>query len=129
MILPVDGVDGNREFCIVELQGELQHCDGLKAGFTVGDLSLHPSKNDILHLQIGYHRLEGKRVQLPKPIAIFRRTLKKETLQVHVGQNDDEGSLCHNTDNAIVGFSVIGFIRCKYIFKNRPKALISTPHL
>ena len=59
---------------------------------------------ETLQLTVGYHRLEGKLVALKKPLAILRRP--------------EEGASA---------YEVVGVVRAKYHFKNRPRALISAP--
>lgn len=114
MILPVysDGV--RKEFCVVELQGEVEHGKGLKEGFTAGTFSLHPFDADTVYLQVGYHRLEGKRIALKKPMAILRR--------ISLHNAAEQGDMAQQTNPE---FTVAGYIKYKYLFKNRPKALIS----
>jgi len=54
---------------------------------------------------VGYHELEGKLTQLPKPLAVLRQV------------SSETG----------VAYEAVGVIRFKYRFSTRPKALISRP--
>lgn len=126
--MPITADVGCRNFCIIELQGEVRHDASLKRGFRVGTLGSHPEKADRVCLQIGYHRLEGTRVSLKKPIVLLRRRWR-------VGDVDSNGATQRGEEGgsavpAISGegdleFYVQGCITAKYIFKDRPKALIS----
>ena len=109
MLLEVQSNSDCKEYCIIELQGEVHHEAGLKQGFCVGTLTALGEKEEgTVHLQIGYHRLEGKHVPLKNPIALLKRREARE-----------------DSDRRCPDFYVDGQIRSKYIFKDRPKALIS----
>lgn len=64
-------------------------------------------------LRIGYHELEGSRVVLKKALAVLRKIKLPPT----AGQQTEGGS---------TGFDVVGVIRQKYLFKTRPRPLISS---
>jgi Ctf8 len=117
MLVPVHAGADCREYCIIELQGEVHHEANLKQGFCVGTMSACPKNQDTVYLQIGYHRLEGKQVTLKQPIALLRKSVSN-----HAGPEGDEGAA---QQAAVPAFHVHGHIRSKYIFKSRPKALIS----
>lgn len=122
MIVPITADAGCRDFCIIELQGEVQHETGLKQGFRVGTLGAHPEKPDGVCLQIGYHRLEGTKVPLKKPIVLLRRRCS--------GQGEEEAASRGSVGGSAgaeggLDFYVQGCITAKYLFKDRPKALIS----
>ena len=106
-----------REYCLIEMQGEVHHEAGLKEGFCVGTMSAHPRNGSTVFLQIGYHRLEGQHVPLKKPIAVLRRGAGEDVC--------DDGEGRRTAAATAPDFHVHGHIRSKYIFKSRPKALIS----
>lgn len=97
----VDSEHGTKEWAMVELQGEIVRKDGdpNSGGYDLGSFSR--SKTGNLLLTIGYHQLEGSEQKLKKPFAIIQK---------------EESS-----------FKVVGFITKKYLFKQRPRALISKP--
>lgn len=66
---------GSSEFFLLELQGELE-VSGDKHGQLVGRLTIDDTNDGKGKptLRIGHHLLEGKIVNLPKPLAILRRT-------------------------------------------------------
>jgi chromosome transmission fidelity protein 8 len=116
MILPIVSDGSCREYCLVELQGEIQHEASLKQGFRVGTLSGHPERVDTVFLQIGYHRLEGQKVPLKKPMVLLKRSMCASE-QIGIAEEQNLSSRLQ--------FSVYGHVTVKYIFKNRPKVLIS----
>ena len=61
---------------------------------------------------VGYHELAGTRVTLKKPLLVLRKKKK---------ENDGQAGAV-----AAVELEVIGVIRHKILFKDRPKALISS---
>uniref|UniRef100_A0A453KKJ7 Chromosome transmission fidelity protein 8 n=3 Tax=Triticinae TaxID=1648030 RepID=A0A453KKJ7_AEGTS len=69
---------------------------------------------------VGYHELAGSKVTLKKPLLVLRK--KKN-------DNGDTGELGQGGPAAAaeVELEVIGIIRHKILFKDRPKALISKP--
>ena len=77
---------------------------------------------------IGHHRLHGKRVALPKPVAVLRRSggsgddaerdADGDVAFEDAGDAPDDGKDRH--------LSIVGVIRSKYIFDKRPQLLISS---
>ncbi|KAK9828101.1 hypothetical protein WJX81_004331 [Elliptochloris bilobata] len=84
---------------MIELQGELERRDAAQPGkdFMFGRITRSATKEGMLELLIGYHLLEGTVVKLKKPLA------------------------------PAVEYKVVGVVRHKVLFKNRPRALISKP--
>lgn len=60
---------------------------------------------------VGYHELSGTKMPLKKPIVILRKR------KIHIGKSED----LSRTE-----LEVVGIIRHRILFKNRPKALISS---
>nr|CAB3478986.1 unnamed protein product [Digitaria exilis] len=87
------------EWAVVELQGVVQPQASF-AGYT---------------FTVGYHELAGTKVTLKKPLLVLR---KKKVGGGGVGDQEPP---------AEVELEVIGIIRHKILFKDRPKALISKP--
>ncbi|EFN54833.1 hypothetical protein CHLNCDRAFT_134854 [Chlorella variabilis] len=110
MLIPISSDEGSsRSWALIEMQGEVERKDGgtLEEAFDVGTLSV--SSSGAVMLTIGYHQLEGKRMELKKPFAVLDRVA------------DAEG---HSTE-----YKVIGVVREKILFKARPRALITKPEL
>ncbi|CAG7819389.1 unnamed protein product [Allacma fusca] len=99
---PVSGPDGLKEWCMIELQGDLESrsLDGLR-GF-VGDL--HFTNDNTPVLIIGHHILYGKVQSLEKAFAVLdkKSTLNKQTEYV-----------------------VTAVIKKKLIFRDRPKPIVT----
>lgn len=67
---------------------------------------------------VGYHELSGTKVTLKKPLLVLRKK-KKENAGEHEHGGQEPAA-------AEVELEVIGVIRHKILFKDRPKALISS---
>jgi chromosome transmission fidelity protein 8 len=63
-------------------------------------------------ITIGYHEIEGKRIALKRPLAI----LERRPAQAAAAATADEQ-----------GFAVVGVVRHRFLFKGRPRALITKP--
>ncbi|VAI17272.1 unnamed protein product [Triticum turgidum subsp. durum] len=100
------------EWAVVEVQGVLQpqpcfsgRIQGLHIGRLCSTSSAPSSKcQGGYTFTVGYHELAGSKVTLKKPLLVLRKKKKAE-----------------------VELEVIGIIRHKILFKDRPKALISKP--
>ncbi|KAK3164709.1 hypothetical protein QOZ80_1AG0023520 [Eleusine coracana subsp. coracana] len=85
-------------------------------GLHIGRLCSGPSLSSSSSSKAGYHELAGTKVTLKKPLLVLRKK------KVH---GDDQET--PTTAAADVELEVIGIIRHKILFKDRPKALISKP--
>ncbi|CAL5220977.1 g3085 [Coccomyxa viridis] len=105
---------------MIEMQGELERKGAIDPDqeFPVGQLRLSKTRADTVELTIGYHLLEGKMVDLKKPFAI----LEKQSTPVDVDAMEEDGVVQCNTE-----YKVVGVIRRKCLFKNRPRAIITKP--
>lgn len=83
------------------------------------------SKNLVCNIQklykfvIGYHELEGTKVPLRKPMVIMKKVKLDDDMEV------DSVSSTPLTA-ASLEMRVVGVVRHKLLFKNRPKAIISS---
>jgi chromosome transmission fidelity protein 8 len=119
-----DLAEQESKWVMLELQGELEGQSVELASSKLGDLDLdeqvpHRPLPKCVHstltftqtgfatLRIGHHLLSGKRIKLQKPIAVCR-------LQSCVGSGD-YASQC----------TVMTLVREKYMFKDRPTAILS----
>lgn len=104
---------------------------------------------DVVQLQVGYHVLEGKRVPLKKPLAILESMPAAPPAQAGSSQHQHQhgsgggstqAQLPSSSDGSqglaaagaqqeagVAGMRVVGVLRHKVLFKNRPRALISKP--
>jgi hypothetical protein len=100
------------EWCIIEVQGSVDPRKGeVLDGQTLGEFSVRDGKAFLI---IGTHELEGKETDLPKPIAVLSRHVSK----VHLSEEEVKNG------ESNVSMNVVGVIRKKYIFKNRPKPMV-----
>ncbi|CAN6224042.1 unnamed protein product [Urochloa humidicola] len=114
------------EWAVVELQGVVQpqaSFAGDIRGLHIGRLCSAPSPSASkggYTFTVGYHELAGTKVALKKPLLVLRK--KKVTS----GGAGDQESLAAAAE-VEQELEVIGVIRHKILFKDRPKALISKP--
>ncbi|XP_008652531.1 putative uncharacterized protein DDB_G0287975 [Zea mays] len=112
------------EWAVVELQGVVQpqaSFAGDIRGLHIGRLCSSPSPASAsskagFTFTVGYHELAGTKVTLKKPLLVLRKK------KVNAGAQEEEPPTA-----AEVELEVIGIIRHKILFKDRPKALISKP--
>ncbi|EFJ40322.1 hypothetical protein VOLCADRAFT_108201 [Volvox carteri f. nagariensis] len=110
MIVPVTCPSGKViEWVLVELQGKIENLTEDQTS-EIGVLLSKDPDGKALQLTIGYHQLEGKRIPLKKPLAILSKC----------GGTTVAGS-------SSTSYEVLGVIRIQYLFKTRPRALISKP--
>ncbi|XP_062199416.1 uncharacterized protein LOC133901895 [Phragmites australis] len=109
------------EWAVVELQGVVQpqpSFSGDIRGLHIGRLCSSPSGSTNSKagytFTVGYHELAGTKVTLKKPLLVLRKK------KVSSG-GDQEPPVAA----AELELEVIGVIRHKILFKDRPKALIS----
>uniref|UniRef100_A0A0A9E494 Uncharacterized protein n=1 Tax=Arundo donax TaxID=35708 RepID=A0A0A9E494_ARUDO len=108
------------EWAVVELQGVVQ----AQASFAGDIRGLHigrlcSSSSCGYTFTVGYHELAGTKLTLKKPLLVLRKK-KKVSSGVGGGQEPPAPSAAAEMD-----LEVIGVIRHKILFKDRPKALIS----
>ncbi|KAF5843339.1 chromosome transmission fidelity protein 8 [Dunaliella salina] len=112
MLIPVKGDKDNvKEWALIELQGKVEDVAGAELSNELGRLVAVQGQKDVVRLTVGYHQLEGKRLDLKKPFAILQKQQQQSA--------EETGSS--------VSYQVAGVIKSKYLFKTRPTALISKP--
>ncbi|XP_039138978.1 putative uncharacterized protein DDB_G0287975 [Dioscorea cayenensis subsp. rotundata] len=112
------GNGGCSEWAIVELQGvvesQVSSIGTRIEGLEIGNLCRSSSSSQETYtFTIGYHELSGSKIALKKPLLVLKK---------HKNDDDDE-----EMKNPRVELEVIGIVRHRILFKNRPKALISRP--
>lgn len=77
-----------------------------------------------MKIHIGYHEIEGKRIALKRPLAVLERTPA-------AAEGEDAATPAAAEGEATVvpsqGFAVVGVVRHRFLFKGRPRALITKP--
>ncbi|KAL1822736.1 hypothetical protein ACET3Z_009514 [Daucus carota] len=112
------GEEKCKEWAIVELQGVVEVQPDFKDSFCtlpMGKLC-RPSSEENYTFTVGYHELSGSKVPLKKPFLVMKKI--KHSV---AGKGDDDTGL-----SSKVELEVIGIVRHRILFKNRPKALISS---
>ncbi|KAL6301356.1 Ctf8-domain-containing protein [Sparassis latifolia] len=112
---------GTDEVVLIELQGALD-VEGDRQGETVGTLRIDDvTKTTLL---IGHHLLEGKLVNLPKPIAVLQH--------VSSSSNDHDQPIDDNVDmvsegeakSTLVEWNVVAVVKTKMVFSRRPMPMV-----
>lgn len=100
------------EWSLVELQGNIALPQDWEEQTVVdlGNLTLSPENEDVVQLTFGHHQMEGKVVSLKKPLAVL-------------------DSVISSPDESSPERKIIGVIKQKYVFKARPRPLITKPDL
>jgi chromosome transmission fidelity protein 8 len=81
------------------------------------------STQKAIKITLGYHEIEGTLTALKKPVVLLRSRFATSDEQASAMQTSDdpeELKVCE-------GFDIVGVVRKKFMFKHRPKALISKP--
>ena len=114
-----------KEWAIIELQGTIEmqaHCkEDPLAGKFIGDL--HFTKSGEPTLIIGHHILYGKMSKLEKPFAIMRKRTASPS-KSRVGSGEDEEGRSRD-DESSTRYDVMGLIKHKLLFNQRPKPIIA----
>ncbi|XP_065868442.1 uncharacterized protein [Euphorbia lathyris] len=111
------GAEKCPEWAVVELQGVVEVQPSFRdqlQNLVIGELC-RPSSQENYTFTVGYHELTGSKVSLKKPLLVLKKVK-------HMDVDEDCGN-----HSATVEMDVVGIIRHKILFKNRPKALISKP--
>ena len=111
-------VNDPKEWAVVELQGFLESDHEDLAGIHIGDL--HFDDRGVPNLIIGHHVLQGKATKLEKPFAVMKKKIKSL---------DDDEIMEHSDkmSKTVTSYDVVAIVKCKIIFKNRPRPIIVKP--
>lgn len=102
----------SKEWQIIELQGTL---NGGSSELSIGDFFFN--EKGIPFLQVGNHLLEGKLVDLQKPLVVVKKLNNN-----FKDANSIELNLEEKKDST---FQVSGIVKRKYLFKTRPRILVN----
>ncbi|KAL5504223.1 hypothetical protein ACEPAH_8297 [Sanghuangporus vaninii] len=106
---------GSDELILIELQGSF-HVEGDASGQLAAQLSLdNETKPTML---IGHNLLEGKIVNLAKPLAVLRK--KDDDLMQVDGESsqEDTGRACE--------YDMVAIVKRKVLFSKRPMPVVNT---
>ncbi|PNW82508.1 hypothetical protein CHLRE_06g281750v5 [Chlamydomonas reinhardtii] len=121
MIVPIKTPESEVvEWVLVELQGKIEQLTP-EQSIEIGMLLSNDPDGKSLQLTIGYHQLEGKKLTLKKPMAILGKVEASPCGPMECGE---EMAAAESRNTA---YEVVGVIRHQYLFKTRPRALISKP--
>jgi len=138
-----------KDWYIVELQGEV-HIDGLPEGFNPDGLQFadiseqnvrysikhrhflcqqHEKSNSLAEsrqgkavLKVGQHELRGSSVKLEKPLAVLKKVASAH--KPSIGTEESTSPVSAASKSA---YEIVGVVRHKFLFKDRPKVLLEMP--
>ncbi|OSX57620.1 hypothetical protein POSPLADRAFT_1155935 [Postia placenta MAD-698-R-SB12] len=110
---------GSEEVILIELQGSLE-AEGDKQGQTVGKLRIDDATKKST-LRIGHHLLEGKLVNLPKPLAVLHRRPSDTAADGDTSMNDADEP---DSKRPHAGWDVVVIVRRKMVFSKRPMPMM-----
>ncbi|KAG1738358.1 Ctf8-domain-containing protein [Suillus paluster] len=115
---------GHDELVLIELQGTLDiesSEDTTRDGQFVGKLNLKDANKPTLI--IGHHLLEGKVVNLPKPLGVMHR--KETSKRYGYPGNGDDSRTMKDTSNPGVSWGIVALVKKKIVFSKRPMPIVN----
>lgn len=73
-------------------------------------------------LKIGQHELRGASVKLEKPLAVLKKVIRAQNSSFRM-ESSYEYSEYHDNDTN-PSYEIVGVVRHKFLFKDRPKVLL-----
>ncbi|KZT01384.1 uncharacterized protein LAESUDRAFT_686700 [Laetiporus sulphureus 93-53] len=113
---------GSDELVLIELQGSLE-VKGDREGQVVGKLRIDDATQKPT-LLIGYHLLEGRLVNLPKPLAVLHRRSLPSDAHDDIPMDDVDASKRRSSEK---GWDVVAIVKRKMVFSKRPMPMVSKP--
>ncbi|EPT01650.1 hypothetical protein FOMPIDRAFT_1029658 [Fomitopsis schrenkii] len=108
---------GSEGLVLIELQGKLDVA-GENDGQIIGTLKIDEATNKST-LLIGHHLLEGKLVNLQKPLAVLQ---KRSDLTMQGGVSPNDGALSRGPQG--VSWDIIAVVKRKMVFSRRPMPMV-----
>ncbi|KAI8984809.1 Ctf8-domain-containing protein [Trametes punicea] len=112
---------GTDELLLIELQGALE-VEGDRDSQLVGKLRVDPTTTKPT-LLIGHHLLEGKLVNLSKPLAVLKRHDDAQTTPEDAMPLDPDGPP-RAPSGAVKSWDVIAVVKRKMVFSKRPMPIV-----
>ncbi|OSD01915.1 hypothetical protein PYCCODRAFT_1468199 [Trametes coccinea BRFM310] len=120
---------GTDELVLIELQGALE-VEGNKDGQLVGKLRVDPATKKPT-LLIGHHLLEGKLVNLSKPLAVMHRYDHTTSSDAHGAEDDamnlDREGSQRPAENDARRWDIVAVVKRKMVFSRRPMPIVGRP--
>ncbi|KAI0333364.1 hypothetical protein GY45DRAFT_1244918 [Cubamyces sp. BRFM 1775] len=113
---------GTDELVLIELQGALD-VEGNKDGQLVGKLRIDPATKKPT-LLIGHHLLEGKLVNLPKPLGVLHRHDPGQAAESASMEVDEPGQ---SSNSAAKSWDIVAVVKRKMVFSKRPMPIVGKP--
>ncbi|VDC07551.1 unnamed protein product [Peniophora sp. CBMAI 1063] len=106
---------GTSEVALVELQGELE-VEGDKSGQVAAKLTLDPEGKKKPSLRVGHHLLEGKIVNLSKPLAVLEKQSREP-------EDSEDASISSSATPP--SYAIRAIVRKKLVFSKRPMPMVA----
>ncbi|KAI1713579.1 ctf8 domain-containing protein [Ditylenchus destructor] len=114
--------NGISEWMTIEMQGSFDFSDDM-AGKAVGHLAW--MNDGTISLIIGHQLMEGKISDLQRPFLVINKATLQNITKLSTGAiEDSEGSNMPLKGPSIKRCDIVGVIRRKIIFKDRPKPIV-----
>ncbi|KAI0637494.1 Ctf8-domain-containing protein [Trametes polyzona] len=111
---------GSDELVLIEMQGALE-VEGNKDQQLVGKLRVDPATKKPT-LLIGHHLLEGKLVNLSKPLAILHRNARDA-----VEGSAPEDAAQDQPKDTPTSWDIVAVVKRKMVFSKRPMPMVGRP--
>ncbi|TFY54759.1 hypothetical protein EVG20_g9578 [Dentipellis fragilis] len=113
---------GSSELVLIELQGSLE-VEGDKHGKSVGKLTIPDDDKLKPTLLIGYHLIEGKITNLPKPLAVLHRVSPSDSVPSDAMDIDSENPSM-SLPRPSPSYTIRAIVRKKLVFSKRPMPMV-----
>ncbi|KAA1476227.1 hypothetical protein DENSPDRAFT_843128 [Dentipellis sp. KUC8613] len=113
---------GSSELVLIELQGSLE-VEGDKHGKSVGKLTIPDDDKSKPTLLIGYHLIEGKITNLPKPLAVLHR-VSPSSLEPSDAMDIDFETPSVPPSQPPPTYTIRAIVRKKLVFSKRPMPMV-----
>lgn len=112
---------GTKEVILLELQGSVQ-TEGDRDGQLVGTLKID-EKTEKPTMIIGHHMLEGKIVNLSKPLAVLKKRSTNKTPPLDIVDSEDmdvDGESRPEDASTAPEYDIVAVVKRKVLFSKRP---------
>mmetsp|Transcript_9352 Transcript_9352/g.34309 ORF Transcript_9352/g.34309 Transcript_9352/m.34309 type:complete len:151 (+) Transcript_9352:196-648(+) len=136
------------EWAVIELQGVLEIPDRQVPQHQLSIGTFCGKQKGTATLVVGIHKLEGKQVDLKKPLAILKKRTSAEAAGGSMEKGNPDSDVdgtprkrqrsssdaadavqweLENGDKGSCVYDLVGVARSKFLFKTRPRPIISKP--